>query len=57
MFTVVISHNQQGQSALKLTTEKRGLARAVALLGKENGLAVTVTEEVQPRVVKFKGVD
>lgn len=57
MFTVIIPHTQQGQSALKLKTESRALSRAALLLGKENDLKVEVLEEREPRVVKFKGID
>lgn len=57
MFHIVIPHNQQGQPALKLKTNTRNLARAARMLGNENGLEVKVTEEVEPRVVKFKDVD
>ena len=57
MYQIKIPHPQQGQAALRLQTENRNLARAAMMLGQENHLAVEVTEEVKPRVVKFKGVD
>uniref|UniRef100_A0A6M3M346 Uncharacterized protein n=1 Tax=viral metagenome TaxID=1070528 RepID=A0A6M3M346_9ZZZZ len=41
---------------LNFKTEVKNLARAAKLLGEENKVEVTVTEEVKPRPVKFKGV-
>lgn len=57
MYKVVIPHTEAGVPALKLETKERSRARAVALLGEENGLEVEVTVEVAPRKVKFKGMD
>ena len=54
MFQIVVQHTQQGAPALKLHTEKRNLARAIALLGKENKVEVKVVVEVAPREVKFR---
>jgi len=42
-------------TTLVLTTEKRSLARAVALVAKENELPCTVVAEVKARAVRFKG--
>lgn len=55
-YIVVIPHTQQGQSALRLTTSNRNVARSAVLLGKENKLEVTVTQEVEPRPIKFKNL-
>ena len=57
MFTIVIPNPEEGQSPITLHTLKRNLARAARELGNENNMAIEVTEEVKPRVVKFKGVD
>ena len=46
-----------GNELLVVETTERKLARAMSLLGEENDLKVTVTEEVKPRVLKFKGVE
>ena len=56
MFTITISHPEQGQKAIKLTTSNRNLARAAKQLGNENKLDVKVMVEVAPREVKFKNV-
>jgi len=46
----------EGGTVLLLKTENRNLARAVALLCKENKLTCTVEREVKAVAVKFKNV-
>lgn len=57
MFTIAIPNNDPKGEPIILKTERRNLARAAKELGNENKIVVEVTEEVKPRVVKFKGVD
>ena len=54
MYTVKLI-TEKGEVIFK--TENRPLARAMALLAKENGLTCEVTVETAPRQVKFKGID
>lgn len=44
---------------LELQTKNRSVARAMAMIAKENSdiIAVSVDVEVKARTVKFKGVD
>lgn len=56
MYTVTIPNPAKGKEAIILRTLDRHLARAAMALGKENNLEVKVTEEREPRVVKFKNL-
>lgn len=56
MYQITMQHPQQGQAALKLGTQKRNLARAIAALAEENKLKCTVVVEVVPREVKFRSL-
>lgn len=56
MFTITIL-TTLSKEPLVLMTDVRSQSRIVVLVCKENGLPVEVTEEVKPRIVKFKGVD
>jgi len=57
MFIAVVKELGAEKEYLVFRSENRNYMRNLQLLCKENKLECEVTEEVKPRVVKFKGVD
>jgi len=56
VFIVTIKTKGEEKPILELKTEDRARSRSVALLCQENKLECMVTQELAPRVVKFKGL-
>jgi hypothetical protein len=54
MFTITFTKDKE---QMVFQTEKRSIARSCKLLEFENDMKVEVTEERQPKVIKFKGID
>lgn len=56
MYILTICEPHKLVTVLTLRTKNRAYARNTALLCQENGLECTVTQELEPRLVKFKGI-